>query len=139
MGYMTRETLHMFWGALLAIVFAVLLNVDATLIPLFIVAALIGSRFPGFDRRMGLGHRSPITHSFLIPLLIAVTLPPNIFVTAFFVGYTSHMLLDLQNKEQTWMWIQKRTGRVLLKLSAAVTIVLIFGWNLEMFLRIVGS
>jgi len=64
---------------------------------------IVGAHFPDFDLDFGARfHRSPITHSFFIPLALFLFYlfqapSPDILrlLAIFFLGYASHLLLDI--------------------------------------------
>jgi hypothetical protein len=70
-------------------------------------------------------------HSFLLPLLAALLFPRNIYITAFFIGYTAHMLADLNSPKKEWVWIKQRFGVALLWLSFFILLMLIFNVGFE--------
>ena len=65
--------------------------------------AILGAHFPDFDLDFGVRyHRSPITHSALIPTIIFLYYlyfrPEDlvlILLSVFFLGYSSHLILDI--------------------------------------------
>lgn len=111
----------------LCIVLMLVIDVNYYNILPFLIIALIGNRVPALDARLHLGHRNPILHSFLVPLLISIVAPKNIFISAFFVGFTAHMIADLDNPNQEWVWIGQKFGIVLLWISFFVILGIIFG------------
>jgi len=64
---------------------------------------LIGAHFPDFDLDFGTRfHRSPLTHSFIIPSLLFIayfhgTRDTTVLrlLSMFFMGYASHLFLDI--------------------------------------------
>ena len=133
---MSREIGHLIACFFISILFGVLLGIDAQYFPLFVIVGLVGSTVPDLDTRLGLGHRNPLMHSFLIPILLSLVFPSNLLLTAFFVGYTSHMLIDLRNSKRGWVWMEKRVGAWLLVLSVIIMVMLIFNVNLT---EIIGA
>ena len=122
-----REIEHFVITTALCIVFLLVLDVNYYQIIPFVLVAVVSNRIPAMDARLHLGHRNPILHSFLVPLLISLLAPKNIYITAFFVGYTAHMLGDLDNPKQEWKWIEQRAGIALLWVSFFVILGLILG------------
>lgn len=123
----SREIEHAVITIALCIVFLLVLDVNYYQIIPFIIVAVISNRIPAMDVRLHLGHRNPIMHSFLFPLLISLVAPKNVYITAFFVGYTAHMIGDLDNPKQEWKWIEQRVGIALLWVSFFVLLGLILG------------
>ena len=89
-----RHLIHTLVGIAFGVLFIVLLRVPQDFYISFLALVLIGSQVPDLDERVGLGHRNVILHSALLPLLLAVILQRSPLVTAFWVGYTSHMVED---------------------------------------------
>jgi len=64
---------------------------------------IVGAHFPDFDLDFGTRyHRSPLTHSFIIPLALAIFYllqrpSPDVMrlLAFFFLGYSSHLFLDI--------------------------------------------
>ena len=125
--YVERWIVHVGTSFLVGVLLFFLLNLSReTFIP-FITIAMVTSMVPDLDAHLGIGHRNPILHSFLVPLLFALVFPHNLFVTAFLAGYTSHTIADLERPEQAWTLVQQRTGVMILWVSLVVLLMLIFG------------
>ena len=124
-----HELNHVLVTFAFSVLFILVLEIKYTEIPFFLLIALISNRLPAMDARLHLGHRNPLFHSFLIPLLIALIAPRNAILNAFFVGFTAHMVADLNNPKQEWVWIKQKVGIILLWVSFFVLIGLIFGVN----------
>jgi hypothetical protein len=133
-----RHLIHTLVGLAFGVLFIVLLRIPPESYLPFIAIVLIGSQIPDLDERVGLGHRNIILHSALLPLLLAVVLPRHVFVTAFWVGYTSHMVEDLDNPRQRWRFFSEGVGKVVLVASILILLSLIFGVNVGEALRAMG-
>ena len=66
---------------------------------LYSIGLLIGSFFPDIDQKIKwLRHRSLLTHSAIIPVILAISLKgeqEKFFVSGFIIGVTIHLLFDL--------------------------------------------
>lgn len=108
----TRSHLrHMIIGLIFGVVFVLLANPKQEW-SFLLVIAFIGSLVPdmdfGFNLRIKKSMWNFIANAFFIPLLLSLALPGNIYRTAFFVGYTSHLIADM-NKKHHWIFIRERT------------------------------
>lgn len=102
---------HMIIGLIFAVVFVLLMNPKQEW-SLLIVVAFIGSLVPdmdfGFNLRLKKSTWNFIANAFFIPFLLSLALPGNIYRTAFFIGYTSHLIADM-NRRNHWVFIRERT------------------------------
>ena len=102
---------HMIIGLIFGVVFVLLMNPKQEW-SLLIVIAFIGSLVPdmdfGFHLRLKKSGWNFIANAFFIPFLLSLALPGNIYRTAFFVGYASHIIADM-NRRHHWIFIRERT------------------------------
>ena len=126
---LARYIYHEGIAALFAVLAIIFFDVPANVIPAFMLFALAGGIAPNIDEWMGIGHRNPLLHSFLLPFLVWLITPRSIVFTAFTVGYLAHLVSDTAKSKQYWVIIDNRVGVALLWASIVLLGGMLLGWN----------
>ncbi len=133
-----RHARSIFFGVLLGITFAVLVEADfySERFWNIVLIAFLGVLVPNLDRRFWtkLNKKNWWVNFFLIPFLIMLLIP-KVYVTAFFVGYYGHVLNDLDKKNNLEFAKQRAIVGLLWIISISL-IMLIFKLNFYEALRL---
>lgn len=124
-------------GLIFAFIFVMVVNPEENW-GLVAMIVFIGSLLPdldfGFRVRLKKSFGNFVGNAFLIPFLITLVFPKNILLTAFFVGYASHLVADM-NKKHHMVFIKERGMVALLWIIAILIISTFFETNLETVLK----
>jgi hypothetical protein len=65
-----------------------------------VAMAFIGTLVPNLDLTFAtrLSRGNWITNAFLIPFLMSLAMPKSLFISAFFIGYSAHVVNDLDKQ-----------------------------------------
>ena len=95
------KLMHLFVGAIFFYSFTKIakLQTDKKSLSLCILAMLVGTWVPDWDSLLGIGHRSPLTHSALPAVLlgwiVAKRKLPHVLIVGFSIGLSSHLFMDI--------------------------------------------
>jgi len=126
-GPLSRNQEHFLVSLLMGVLLYMLYPVSPWLIPV----CVLGGFLPDLDRLFSSKKRNPLTHSFLLPMLVSVIMPPNVYVKALMLGFASHMISDLDDKGRGWDYMKQGVGTVLLWVSFIIVLMLFFGVDLH--------
>lgn len=118
------------FGTLFGFTYAVLLGQPELIIPIT-TFALIGVLIPNldFNFKVQITKQSWIITGFLIPFLIYLTIPRTIYMQAMIIGYTGHIINDLDKKNNIKFAMQRAYVGALWVIALTV-IMTIFHLNL---------
>jgi hypothetical protein len=122
---------------IVGLIFAILYNFifsPAERWELIVVAAMAGALIPDMDPNWRLKYKRTISdtilHGFAIPLVITFVFPQNILVGAFFFGYFSHIVADLDKPGKHWQYVKNRGIVLVIWISSVFVLTQMFGVSL---------
>jgi len=131
---MSRTQEHFLVSLLLGVLYWIIVGAHYAYHWWIVPVAILGGLVPDWDQKIGLGHRKPLMHSFLIPTVLTLVLPQNPLVKSLFLGYGAHMVSDLDNPDVAWHHVKRTTGIALLWVSAILIILFFFDVSLYQIL-----
>lgn len=78
------------------------------------IGAMIPHLDPGWNIKLKLSAGSFIVNAFFIPFILTLILPKDIYISAFFIGYSSHLIADMDKPRKHFQYIKDRAVVALL-------------------------
>ncbi|GEM_PF-6489280 len=125
---------HFIIGVIFAILYIFIFSPTARW-ELIVTAGMFGALIPDLDPEWKLKYKhsagSVILHGFVIPLIITLLFPQNTLIGAFFFGYFSHMVADLDKPDKHWQYVKDRGLVLLIWLFSVFILTQVFGVSLH--------